>query len=143
MNYFMALYRRLVSVQPEAGVRRMQLISAGNSCFRIRSCGRIVLRKGRNKRGDLLSCEVHVMYAISAFQTKPPTASSVGAINLWQVIYVLGCIFYRIVDVIEGGNQWAVCDVSSLTRLILDTSASRTVWVGCFVENIAEGLTLG
>ena len=36
-----------------------------------------------------------------------------------------------------------MCDVSSLTRLILDTCASRAVdWVGCFVENIAEGLIL-
>ena len=60
----------------------------------------------RNERGGMLSCEVHVVHAVSAFQTKLSTARRVNVqlicdrLGYW--LYIIWC------SLIEGRNQSAV-----------------------------------
>ena len=57
----------------------------------------------RNERVGLLSCEVHVAHAVSAFQTKLSTASSVSVQLICdRLCYWLYMIWY---SMIQGGNQ--------------------------------------
>ena len=83
----------------------------------------LVLRIGINERGGLISCEVHVAHAISALQTKLSTA---------VLVCNTGCCWLYMIWCSRGDWKWEPvgCDVSSLTRLFLYTSASRAVdWI--------------
>ena len=64
---------------------------------------------GRNGRGSLLSCEVHVAHAVSAVQTKLSTASSVSVQLICDRLYNVLLVVYNMVDysMIEGGKQSA------------------------------------
>ena len=66
-----------------------------NSC-RVQYLFSYWLEAGRNERGGLLSWEVPVAHAVSAFQTKLSTASSVNA-QIFVTDCVIGWIIYRII----------------------------------------------
>ena len=81
---------------------------------------------GRNERGGLFSSEVHAAHAVSAFQTKLSTASSV---TLQLIICDRLC--YWLYMILWCGWRWKLVgyDVSSLTRLFLYTKRFSRRWL--------------